>query len=124
MGESFARPLRSIEPGLWIQVANALSLPARTLRAGATGAVEFMYNNVQRDAFSSAILSKGWFPPYFQTIQGAGMMIKPLRTKLGLQPMFEKYVKSGALQNSLVTLDRTYFSRDVQQYFTKTKPIT
>ena len=123
VGESFARPLRSIEPGLWIQVADALSLPARTLRAGATGAVEFMYNNVQRDAFTSAILSKGWFPPYFQTIQGAGMMIKPLRTKLGLEPVFEKYVRSGALQNSLVTLDRTYFSRDVQQYFTKTKPI-
>jgi len=123
VGESFARPLRSMDGGLWIQVTNALSLPARTLRAGATGAVEFMYNNIQRDAFSSAILSKGWFPPFFQTIQGAGMMIKPLRTKLGLQPIFEKYVRSGAMQNSLVTFDRTYFGRDVQQYFTKTKPI-
>ena len=82
-----------------------------------------MYNNLSRDAFTSAILSKGWFPPYFQTIQGAGLMIKPLRTKLGLEPMFEKYVKSGALQNSLVTLDRTYFDRTIKEYFTKTKPI-
>ena len=123
VGESFARPLKSVDAGMWTLIANALSLPSRTLRAGATGAVEFMYNNVQRDAFTSSILSKGWFPPFYQTIQGAGIMIKPLRTKLGLEPVFEKYVKSGALQNSLVTLDRTYFSRDVQQYFTKTKPI-
>ena len=123
VGESFARPLKSVSAGLWTQITNVISLPSRTLRAGATGAVEFMYNNTSRDAFTGSILSKYWYPPFFQTFIGAGMMIKPLRTKLGLEPMFEKYVKSGALQNSLVTLDRTYFDRTVREYFTKTNPI-
>ena len=123
VGESFARPTKVLSKTTFENMANIFSLPSRTLRAGATGALEFMYNNVPRDAFTSAILSKGWHPPFYQTIQGAGLMIKPLRTKLGLDPMFEKYVKSGALQNSLVTLDRTYFDRTVKEYFTKTKPI-
>ena len=84
-------------------VANAITVPPR--------------------AFTSAILSKGYYPPYLQTIMGAGLMIKPIRTKLGLDPVFQKYVKSGALQNSLVTFDRTYFDRSIKEYFTKTKPI-
>jgi hypothetical protein len=123
VGESFARPTKVFDKTVFQSIANVLSLPSRTLRAGATGAAEFMYNNVSRDAFTSAILSKGYYPPYLQTIMGAGLMIKPIRTKLGLEPMFEKYVKSGALQNSLVTFDRTYFDRSIKEYFTKTKPI-
>ena len=123
VGEAFARPTKVFNKTTFESVANVFALPSRTLRAGATGALEFMYNNVPRDAFTSSILSKGWYPPFYQTIQGAGLMIKPLRTKLGLEPMFEKYVKSGALQNSLVTLDRTYFDRTIKEYFTKTKPI-
>ena len=46
-------------------VANFFSIPSRTLRAGATGAGEFVYNNVARDAVSGAILSKGWYPSFF-----------------------------------------------------------
>jgi hypothetical protein len=123
VGESFARPTKVFDKTVFQSIANVLSLPSRTLRAGATGAAEFMYNNISRDAFTSAILSKGYYPPYLQTIQGAALMIKPIRTKLGLDPIFEKYVKSGALQNSLVTFDRTYFDRSIKEYFTKTKPI-
>ena len=82
-----------------------------------------MYNNVQRDAFQSAVLSKGWYPPFFQTLMGTAMMIKPLRNKFGNHPVWEKYVKSGALQNSLVTLDRTYFNKSIREHFTNTKAI-
>ena len=115
VGESFARPTKVFVKTVFQSIANVLSLPSRTLRAGATGAAEFMYNNVSRDAFTSAILSKGYYPPYLQTIMGAGLMIKPIRTKLGLDPVFQKYVKSGALQNSLVTFDRTYFDRSIKE---------
>ena len=45
---------------------------------------------------------------------GSAMMIKPLRNKFGNHPVWEKYVKSGALQNSLVTLDRTYFNKSIK----------
>ena len=123
VGETFARPTKVFDKNTFEMIANAISLPSRTLRAGATGAAEFMYNNTSRDAFSSAILSEGWSLPYFQTIMGAGMMIKPIRNKVGLDPMWEKYVKSGALQNSLVTFDRTYFNKSMKEYFTKTNPL-
>ena len=99
------------------------SLPSRTLRAGATGAAEFVYNNVSRDAFSGAILSKGWYPPYFQTLQGIGMVINPLSKKLGMDKVYEQYSRSQAVQNSIVTFDRTYFNRTVKEYLTNTKPI-
>ena len=99
VGKTFARPTKIYDKTTFHIITDAISLPSRTLRAGATGAAEFMYNNTSRDAFSSAILSEGWSLPYFQTIQGAAMMIKPIRSKLGLDPMWEKYVKSGALQN-------------------------
>jgi len=56
VGESFARPTKVFDKTVFQSIANVLSLPSRTLRAGATGAAEFMYNNVSRDAFTSAIL--------------------------------------------------------------------
>ena len=125
VGEAFARPLKDFSKSTWLlgNITDALAVPAKTLRAGATGALEFMYNNVQRDAFQSAVLSKGWYPPFFQTMMGSAMMIKPLRNKFGNHPVWEKYVKSGALQNSLVTLDRTYFNKSIREHFTNTKAI-
>jgi len=123
VGEAFARPTKTFEKGIFRYLADFFSLPSRTLRAGATGAAEFVYNNVSRDAFSSAILSKGWYVPYFQTLMGISMVLKPTRKKFGLDKVYEEYSKSPAVQNSIVTLDRTYFDRTVKEYFTKTRPI-
>jgi len=122
VGEAFAKPTKTFEKGVFRYLADFFSLPSRTLRAGATGAAEFVYNNVSRDAFSSAILSKGWYPPYFQSLIGISMILKPTRKKFGLDKVYEEYTKSPAVQNSIVTLDRTYFNKTIQEYFTKTKP--
>jgi hypothetical protein len=103
-------------------IANFFSIPSRTLRAGATGAGEFIYNNVARDATSGAILSKGWYPPFAQTLTGIAMTINPLSRKTGYDKISEKYQKSEALQNSLVTFDRTYFNQSMKEYFTNTRP--
>ena len=61
-------PKKDFSKSTWLlgNITDALAVPAKTLRAGATGALEFMYNNVQRDAFQSAVLSKGWYPPFFK----------------------------------------------------------
>ena len=123
VGESFARPTKVFEKGMFRYVADFFSLPSRTLRAGATGAAEFVYNNVSRDAFSSAILSKGWYPPYMQTLIGISMVVKPIRKKFKLDKVYEEYSKSPALMNSIVTLDRNYFNKSTRQYLTKTNPI-
>ena len=79
-------------------IANFFSIPSRTLRAGATGAGEFIYNNVARDAVSGAILSKGWYPPFAQTLTGIAMTINPLSRKTGYDKISETYQRSEALQ--------------------------
>lgn len=123
VGEAFARPTKTFEKGTFRYIADFFSLPSKTLRAGATGAAEFVYNNISRDAFSSAILSKGWYAPYFQSLIGISMILKPTRKILGLDKIYEQYSKSQAVQNSIVTFDRTYFDKSIQEYFTNTKPI-
>jgi len=123
VGEAFAKPTKTFEKTTFRLLTDFFSLPSRTLRAGATGAAEFVYNNVSRDAFSGAILSKGWYPPYFQTLQGIAMVINPLSKKLGMDKIYEQYSRSQAVQNSIVTFDRTYFDRSIKEYLTNTKPI-
>jgi len=122
VGDSFARPTKMFDKTTFQHVANFFSIPSKTLRAGATGAGEFIYNNVARDAVSGAILSKGWYPPFSQTLTGIAMTINPLSRKIGYDKIAEKYQKSEALQNSLVTLDRTYFNQSMKEYFTNTRP--
>ena len=122
VGEAFARPTKIFDKTTFQHVANFFSIPSRTLRAGATGAGEFIYNNVARDAVSGAILSKGWYVPFSQTLTGIAMTINPLSRKLGYDKISETYQKSEALQNSLVTFDRTYFNSSLKEYFTNTRP--
>ena len=123
VGETFARPTKIYDKGTFQLVADFLSLPSKTLRLGATGAAEFMYNNIPRDAFGGSIQSKGWYPPFAQTIVGLAMVIKPTRKAFGLESIYEQYLKSEALQNSIITLDRTYFNKSVKSYLNKTNPI-
>ncbi len=122
VGEAFARPTKMFDKTTFQHIANFFSIPSRTLRAGATGAGEFIYNNVARDAVSGAILSKGWYPPFAQTLTGIAMTINPLSRKTGYDKISETYQRSEALQNSLVTFDRTYFNQSMKEYFTNTRP--
>ena len=92
-----------------------LSVPTRMLRAGATLDPAFTIKNLNRDAFSGSILSKYWSNiPYITSMQGVfhyvagrfGPDIAPLRKS---KRIYENFVKSGALQSMLVSLDRNYF---------------
>ena len=44
VGEAFARPLKDFSKSTWLlgNITDALAVPAKTLRAGATGALEFI----------------------------------------------------------------------------------
>jgi hypothetical protein len=122
VGSDFARGFKDIDKTVWSDIAAVIGFPTKLLRSGATTFnPEFMYNNLPRDAFSSAILSKTWHPPFYAQIQGAALLIKPIRTKLGYQPMFEKWVKSGGMKSTFASLDRNYFQAGYKEIFTGIK---
>ena len=122
VGDNFARGFKNIEKTVWDDITRVIGVPTRLLRAGATQLnPEFMYNNLPRDAFTSAILSKTWHPPFYGMLNGVGMYIKPLRTKLGYQPVFQQYVKSGGFRSAMVSMDRNYFQAGYKEIFTGLK---
>ena len=124
VGDNFARGFKGIERTVWDDITKVIGGPTRLLRAGATQLnPEFMYNNLPRDAFSSAILSKTWHPPFYSTINGIAMYVKPIRTKLGYQPIFEKYTKSGAYRDFIGYAERNYFQAGYKEIFTGLKPL-
>lgn len=122
VGSDFARAFKSLDRTVWNDISKFIGFPTKLLRAGATTFnPEFMYNNLPRDAFSSAVLSKTWHPPFYAQIQGAALLINPIRTKLGYQPMFEKWVKSGGMRSTFVSLERNYFQEGFKDIFTGVK---
>jgi hypothetical protein len=124
VGENFARGFKGIEKTVWDDITRVIGVPTRLLRAGATQLnPEFMYNNLPRDAFSSAVLSKTWHPPFYGLINGVAMYVKPIRGKLGWQPMFEKYTKSGAYRDFIGYAERNYFQAGYKEIFTGLKPL-
>jgi hypothetical protein len=124
VGENFARGFKGIEKTVWDDITRVIGVPTRLLRAGATQLnPEFMYNNLPRDAFSSAVLSKTWHPPFYGLINGVAMYVKPIRGKLGWQPMFENYTKSGAYRDFIGYAERNYFQAGYKEIFTGLKPL-
>jgi len=122
VGSDFARAFKNVDKTVWNDVAAFIGFPSKLLRAGATTFnPEFMYNNLPRDAFSSAILSKTWHPPFYAQLQGAALLINPIRTKLGYQPMFEKWVKSGGMKSTFASFERNYFQAGYKEIFTGIK---
>jgi len=124
VGPDFARGFKGIEKTVWDDMTKVIGLPTRLLRSGATQLnPEFMYNNLPRDAFTSAVLSKTWHPPFYGMINGVAMYVKPIRGKLGYHPIFEKYTVSGAYRDFIGYAERNYFQSGYKEIFTGLKPI-
>ena len=93
----------------WIK--KYLGFPSRWLRAGATLVPEFMTKNIFRDAFTGTILSKN--PNIvigLESLRGLFMFGRknPAELRRGSE-MFKKFMKSGAMQSHLVSMDQKYF---------------
>jgi len=95
------------------------SIPTRTLRAGATLDPAFIAKNLIRDTFFGAIFSKNQLLPVIGSMSGLFTIIGA-RTRLGKliftekqqkksADLYEKWMKSGAMQSMLVSFDRNYF---------------
>lgn len=97
-----------------------LSYPAKWLRAGATLGPEFILRNPVRDMISATIYSKHGFIPVVDTLKGLGLYLQKGNT-------YWEYMRSGASQANLVSLDRNYLSgqmRDLLQRPSVKKMIT
>lgn len=90
------------------------SVPSRLLRAGSTLAPDFMLRNFNRDTVNSAIVSDRNFIPFIHSGQGFWHILKQ-------DKMYQEWATSGAMQSSIVSLDRNYFQRDVKKFLTAGK---
>lgn len=86
-----------------------LSVPSRLLRAGATLAPDFMLRNFTRDTVNSGIMSERGFIPFVNSTMGFVHMIKQ-------DKVYQEWVKSGGMQSTMISFDRTYFSRDMKKW--------
>ena len=101
-----------------------LAVPTRTLRAGATTDPAFVLKNFFRDTGFAAVFSLNQFIPIIHTASGLFTVFGVRTGKLGEAVMskkqhqkatelYNKWMKSGAMQSMLVSIDRNYF-RDGQ----------
>lgn len=101
-------------------VVKILSVPAKWLRAGAVLSPEFMLRNPARDMTSAAVYSKHGFIPVADTLKGLALYLHKGDT-------YWEYMRSGAAQANLVSLDRNYLAgqmRDLLQRPSVKKMIT
>jgi len=94
-------------------IGSIISLPARTLRAGATLAPEFFLRNAIRDTNSATIFSRNGFVLGLDTARGMMIQIKGKESK-----MYQDWIKSGGPQSSYVAFDRNYFSKNIAKELT------
>lgn len=103
-----AKALNSMDEEQLNLVIRAMSLPAKTLRAGATSLnVAFALPNVLRDQLSAAVNSKYGGIPMYDFVSGLASVIKK-------DDSYKKWILSGADQASLFAQDRTTLQRGVK----------
>jgi hypothetical protein len=90
-----------------------LNVPTKTVRAGATLAMEFMYRNFFRDTFEAAVFSKNHFIPIWSSLQGMFEMV-------GNTKLYQSWVKSGAMFSGLHAHEQ-YIHKGVYGYLTSGK---
>lgn len=99
-------------------VSSIISLPTRTLRAGATLAPEFFLRNAMRDTMSATVFSRNGFKLGLDTARG---MLTQIYSKIGKEKeskIYQDWIKSGGPQSSYVAFDRNYFSNNIAKELT------
>lgn len=93
-------------------LVKVLRVPAALLRAGATLSLEFILRNPVRDMISAAIYSKHGFIPVWDTMRGLALYLKKGNE-------YWDYMKSGAAQSAMVSLDRDYLHGQMRELLKK-----
>jgi len=109
VGKEFARMFKYGEYTAWNTVAKFIGAPTRLIRLGATGTNPgFAWSNVFSDSFTSPIISKNNYPPFYALLKGIEMEISPYTKNFSKKSEVDAYAISGALQSSIVSADRAY----------------
>ena len=73
---------------------------------------DFVFANILRDTVSASVFSKYGFVPLWSSLEGA---ITLVMGKSGLskksQQIYQKWVRSGGMQSTLISLDRNIFDK-------------
>tara|TARA_R110000787_G_scaffold203497_1_gene313985 strand:+ start:2329 stop:5988 length:3660 start_codon:yes stop_codon:yes gene_type:complete len=85
-----------------------LTVPAKTLRAGAILNPEFFAKNMFRDTVSATIFSTRGFRPFVDTVLGGMSLISK-------DTAFRDWMMSGGANATLVSIDRLYLQQSLQK---------
>jgi hypothetical protein len=85
-----------------------LTVPAKTLRAGAILNPEFFVKNVLRDTVSATVMSTRGFRPFVDTVLGGMSLISK-------DTAFRDWMMSGGANATLVSIDRLYLQQSLQK---------
>lgn len=89
----------------WLRIA---SIPARTLRAGATHTLEFIARNPFRDAFEATVFSRaGTRPPFYNFVVGMAHVLTEDKT-------FQRWRLGGGDNAAMLGLDRPTVRKHVK----------
>ena len=93
----------------WIR--DYLGWPTRWLRTGATLNPDFIVRNFSRDTFFGAVFSKNiGFLPIYSTLRGMWLFGRKNKAeRFRGSEEFKTFMKSGAMQSHLVSIDQKYF---------------
>jgi hypothetical protein len=103
-----ARAVKGLDADGMNILTKILSYPAKWLRAGATLTPEFMARNPMRDQMTAWVYSKYGFIPGWDLVRGIAHII-------GKTELYQKYNASGAAHAAMVSLDRDYLSKSLQE---------
>tara|TARA_A100001391_G_scaffold20006_2_gene10996 strand:- start:2082 stop:6227 length:4146 start_codon:yes stop_codon:yes gene_type:complete len=105
VGPELRKALRDIPKPVFDNALRIMGLPTRVLRAGATLDVAFMARNFFRGELAATAFSKN---NYIPLVHGSLGVFRLVQGKNKQTQLYKDFIKSGALQSSLVSFDRKY----------------
>lgn len=99
---------RDITTNLFVKISQKA---AQTLRTGATLTPEFFLQNIMRDAYGSAAVSKNWHIPFVASAKGAAALIDDyLRRSKGMSgnEIVDMYLRTGNGQANFLEMNKQY----------------
>ncbi len=99
--------MNGLDGGMAGLLSKFLTVPAKTLRAGAILNPEFFAKNVIRDTVSATVMSTRGFLPFVDTVLGGMSLISK-------DTAFRDWMMSGGANATLVSIDRLYLQQSLQ----------
>ena len=118
LGSDLSRSYKHLNETSQRLVSSIISLPARTLRSGATLAPEFFLKNAIRDTAGGTIFSRNGFVLGLDTARGMMTQIYAKAGKEKQSKIYQDWIKSGGPQSSYVAFDRNYFTNNIAKELT------